>query len=372
MRDDDESRKNQSARGSSAFARRALIAVCMAAMVTLLLLLVWHAVDVLLLIFGGVLFGILLRGCARLLRGFTGLSRSWALLIVTLLLVCVVGAGAWLLAGRIAAQTDELTMRLPQAVGNLRAQIEQYGWGRRVLEQAPDADALAAQILSGRGGVLGRATGIISGVFGAIVNALIVIVIGFYLAFQENLYTNGIIRLVPFGHRGRAGEVLAALDDTLWRWLVGRLLLMVVTGSITAIGLWFLGMPLALTLGLLVGILGFIPNIGPLIAATPAILLALLQSPQQALFVGLLYVGIQMLDGYLLTPLVDRRSVELPPVLTISAQVLLGVLLGITGVVLASPLTAVALVLVKMLYIEDTLGDKITGDDVNTGGGETA
>lgn len=371
MTRDAGSQKEEAASGTSSFARRALIVVCIGAGVMLLLLLVWYAVDVLLLIFGGVLLGILLRGCARLLRGYTGLSRTWSLLLVTLLMACIVGAGTWLLAGRIAAQTDELAERLPQAVGSLRARIERYGWVRRALAQAPDADALAAQMLAGRGGVLGRATGVITGVFGAIVNALIVLVLGLYLAFQKNLYANGVTRLVPFGYRGRATEVLAALDETLWRWLVGRFLLMVVTGSITATGLWLLGMPFALTLGLLVGILGFIPNLGPLVAATPAVLLAFLQSPQQALSVGLLYVGVQTLDGYLLTPLVDRRSVELPPVLTISAQALLGVLMGISGVVLASPLTAVALVLVKMLYVEDILGDRMTPDDETSGGGET-
>lgn len=356
------SQKIEDERGTLSFARRALIAVCLAAGIMLLLLLIWYAVDVLLLIFGGVLLGILLRNCALLL-GFTKLSRPWTLLIVTLLLVLIIGAGTWLLAGRIAAQTDELTERLPQAISSLQARIEQYGWGRRALAQAPNATAIASQLLPGRGSVLGRATGILSGLLGAIVNALIVIVIGLYLAFQKNLYANGIIRLVPFRHRARASEVLTALDETLWRWLVGRLCLMVLTGSITAIGLWLLGMPLALTLGLLVGILGFIPNIGPLLAAAPAVLLAFLQSPQQALYVGLLYICVQTLDGYLLTPIVDRHSVELPPVLTISAQVLLGVLLGIIGVVLASPLTAVALVLVKMLYVEDTLGDKLAAED---------
>ncbi len=364
---DAENQRNKGALSALVFARRAALAVSIGAGIMLLLLLVWYAVDVLLLIFGGVLLGILLRGCARQLRGFTGLPRTWAILVVTLLLMCLIGAGAWLLSGRIAAQTDELTERVPEAIERLRARVEQYGWGRRALAQAPDVNALASQMLPGRGGVLARATGVISGVLSAIVNALIVIVIGLYLAFQKNLYTNGIIRLVPFGHRARAGEVLAALDETLWRWLVGRLVLMVVTGSITAIGLWLLGVPLALTLGLLVGVLGFIPNIGPLIAAFPAVLLAFLQSPQQALYVGLLYVVVQTLDGYLLTPLVDRRSVALPPVLTISAQVLLGVFLGIIGVVLASPLTAVALVLVKMLYVEDTLGDEITKGDADAG-----
>jgi predicted PurR-regulated permease PerM len=125
-----------------------------------------------------------------------------------------------------------------------------------------------------------------------------------------------------------------------------------------------LGLPLAPTLGLLAGLLNFVPNFGPLIAAIPAVLIAFLHSPQQALSVALLYVGLQVLDGYVLTPLVDRRSVQLPPVLTISAQLLLGLLFGFVGLLLASPLTATVMLLVKMLYVEDVLGDPIMRESV--------
>ena len=121
-------------------------------------------------------------------------------------------------------------------------------------------------------------------------------------------------------------------------------------------------MPLALTLGLLAGLLNFVPNFGPWIAAMPAVLIALLQGPRQALYVALLYLVLQALDGYVLTPLVDRRSVHLPPVLTITAQVLLGVAFGFIGILLASPLAAVALIVVKMLYVEDLLGDRTVRD----------
>ena len=111
-------------------------------------------------------------------------------------------------------------------------------------------------------------------------------------------------------------------------------------------------------------ILNFVPNFGPWIAAIPAVLVAFLQGPQQALYVGLLYIALQSIDGYILTPIVDRRSVELPPVLTIVAQVLLGVAFGFVGILLASPLTAVAMILVKTLYVEDLLGDSMTIEKV--------
>lgn len=340
------------------FAWRAFTAALVAAGVVLALLLLWYAVDVLLIVFGGVLLSILLRGFAHLLHRLTGLGRVWSLAVVILTLVVIMGAVGWLLAGRIASQTGEMAERLPQAAQNLSARIEQYGWGRRLLAQMPTA----SELLRGRGTLLQRVTGIASGVLGALVNVLLVVVIGLYFAFQPHLYAGGLIRLFPFQRRQRAREVLSTLDESLWRWLVGRLALMCINGALTAIALWLLGVPLALTLGVLTGALNFIPNFGPLIAAAPAVLVAFTQSPQQAFYVALLFIAVQTLDGYVMTPMVDRRSVELPPVLTISAQVLLGLLLGTVGVLLASPLTATALILVRELYIKDTLGDKAPKD----------
>ena len=139
---------------------------------------------------------------------------------------------------------------------------------------------------------------------------------------------------------------------------------MIIIGVLTAVGLWLLGVPLALTLGLLAALLTFIPNIGPILAVVPAALLALLQSPTRALYVVLLYLGIQTVESYLLTPLMQKRTVSLPPALTIFAQVLMGILVGRIGLVLATPLTAALFVLVKMLYVEDILGDSIETDNI--------
>lgn len=199
---------------------------------------------------------------------------------------------------------------------------------------------------------------------GGIVNAIIVFIIGVYLASQPDIYSRGLNHLVPFEYRARLGDILNTSHLALQRWLMGRFGLMFLNGALTMIGLWILGVPLAFTLGVLMGILNFVPNFGPWIAAVPAVLVAFLQGPQQALYVGLLYIALQSIDGYILTPIVDRRSVELPPVLTIVAQVLLGLAFGFVGILLASPLTAVAMILVKMLYVEDLLGDRMTIEKV--------
>jgi len=298
----------------------------------------------------------------------TNLGRGWSLALVTLTLVGVLFAIIWLAAGRIGAQANMLREQLPRAVESLSAQLEQYELGQRLIESLP---RLREQFLGRGGNVLGRVTGLASTTLGALVNVVVVAVIGLYLAAQPDLYSGGIKRLFPFKYRARAGEVFGVLDEALWRWLLGRMGLMLSNGLLTALGLWLLGVPLALTLGLLAGLLNFIPNFGPFIAAVPAILIALLQGPRQALYVALLYFVLQTIDGYVFTPLVDRKSVELPPVLAITAQVLLGFAFGFIGLLLASPLTATMMLLVKMLYVEDVLGDPIMRES-NVGAPDTA
>lgn len=135
-------------------------------------------------------------------------------------------------------------------------------------------------------------------------------------------------------------------------------------GFFTTIGLWLLDIPLALILGLIAAILTFIPNIGPILALAPAVLFGLTVSPEQALYVTLLYISIQAVESYVLTPLVQRKTIELPRALTLATQVFLGVSLGGLGVALATPLTAVGVVATKMLYVEDGLEDPI--DDRNS------
>lgn len=341
-------------------ARRALVVTCVVVAVMLVLTLVWYAADLLLLVFAGVLISILLRRFSHAVRDKTGLGRGLSLTIVTLALLVIIGLVGWFIAGRVGSQASELTQKLPVALETLRARLEGYSWAQQAIQNLPSL----GEVLQGRSGVLSRITGLASTTLGAVVNVVVVVIIGLYLASQPELYSGGIKRLLPFRHRGRAGEVMGVLDDALGRWLLGRFALMILNGGLTAVALWMLGVPLALTLGVLAGLLNFVPNFGPIVAAVPAVLVALLQNPQLAAYTALVYVVVQMIDGYVLTPLVDRRSVELPPVVTISAQVLLGLLFGFVGLLVASPLAATVMLLVKMLYVEDVLGDPIMRESV--------
>lgn len=343
------------------FARRVLIATLVVASVVLVLLFMWYAADLLMLVFAGVLVSILLRGFSGWLHQKIHLGRGLSLAIVALALGILIIVVVWLVTGRIGTQVTELRQQLPVAAENVKNYFGQYEWARNAIEGLPKLNDLLAR----RGGtIVSQLTGLASTTLGTIVNVLIVLVVGLYLASQPDLYSRGIKHLLPFSYRERAGEIIDLIDEALRRWLMGRFGLMLINGGLTAAGLWLLGVPLALTLGLLAGLLNFVPNFGPFIAAVPALLVAFLQSPQQALYVALLYLVLQSVDGYILTPLVDRRSVELPPVLTITAQVLLGLAFGFIGILLASPLTAVAMILLKTLYVEDVLGDQVMHEGV--------
>lgn len=321
--------------------------------VALALLLFWMAADVFLLVFAGLLVGVLLTHAARLTARWLRLPYAWSLTAILLGAVIGLGLLGWLMLPRIAVQVDELMARLPVAIESLGQRIETYEWGRAALARIE-----VERLLPSRSDIVARITGVASTTLGGIVNLFVILFVGIYGATEPHVYSNGFLRLVHPARRHRAREILDELYRTLGWWLVGRLCSMLVIGAATGIGLWLLGVPLALTLGLIAAVLGFVPYIGPIVAGVPAVLIGLTQGAPQALYVLLFYLGLQTLESYLLTPLVQRRALSLPPALQISTQVLAGVLFGVTGLALATPLTAAGQVIVRRAYIEDFLGDR--------------
>lgn len=336
------------------FTRRALVSVGLVVAAVALLAFLWYAVDVLLLLFAAILLAVFLRGLSDWVSHRTPLREGWALVVVIVALLCITVAGAWLIAPDVAEQADQLSQSMPRAVERIQERVGRYEWGRRILVRLPSTEDL----MPDRADVLARVTGVFSTTLGALANFVIILFVGLYLAVSPGLYTRGLVRLFPAAERNRAREVLNAVGAALRGWLLGKLITMFIVGILTITGLWLLGVPLALTLGLIAFFLAFIPNVGPILSVIPALAIALMQSPEMALYVLLLYLGVQVVESYLLNPLVYKRTVELPPALTLASQVLLGVLFGGVGVALATPLTAAALVLTKMLYVEDALGDR--------------
>jgi predicted PurR-regulated permease PerM len=327
------------------------IGVGLTALVTGTILL-WYTAQVLLVFFASIFLAVFFSGLGRFLEKHTRFSYPACLafaLIGLLQLLVIVGM---LVGPALADQSANLSDALPKAYHQLLDQVKASAWGSRAL--AGVQRAMDASKDSNWQNSLKFAGLTIHG-FGGLVFA---VVIGIFLSFQPELYRTGLLNLFPKARRGRLHEVLDELGFTLWWWLMGQLVTMASVGTLIGIGLALLGVPLAGTLGLIAAILSFIPSLGPLISVIPAILLGLTISPTMGLWVCLLYLGVQILEANVITPLVQQKAISLPPAFVLGSELLMGLLLGGAGLAFATPLAAVVLVLVNMLYIQDYLGDR--------------
>jgi predicted PurR-regulated permease PerM len=334
---------------------RALLLIIMVVVV----LLIWYIAHILLLAFTGVLLAIFLRSLSNWLQHYTQIPDKAALALVVIGLIALIGLGGWLLIPNVANQLDILLDALPETIDQVRQRIRNHPMGQRVLQWIPQD----ATVLPDGTTIAQRLGGIFSTTIGMLGSGMVLLFLGIYLAIEPQTYINGCVKLVPPDRRERAWQVFDRLGTTLRRWLMAKIVAMLVIGILTTTGLWLLGMPLALALGVIAGLLSFIPNIGPILAEIPAVLIAFNQGPLMALWVVLLYLGIQAVESYLLLPWLLRESIELPPVLVLLGIMILGSFFGILGVFVAAPLIASLLVLVKMLYIEDMLGEEKSSSD---------
>lgn len=316
---------------------------------------VWYAADVLMLVFACILFAILLYDMSRRVRQWLHLPHWLALSLVVTLLVVVLAGASWLMAPQVSQQAGELAETVPKALQDLQKRLSEYPMLEQLMGGLPPPDEMAGKLAS----ALPQAGLFFSGLLGVVGNIAIIAFVGVYLAYQPGIYINGIVTLVPQRKRARVREVFDELARTLGQWLAGKAVSMLAVGVATTAGLALLDIPLALVLGIIAGLLDFIPYVGPIMAGIPAVLIALTQDTVQAGYVALLFLVVQLVEGYLLMPLIEKRTVSLPPALTIAMQVLLGALLGMAGVALATPLAAVAAVLITMLYVQDVLGDRV-------------
>lgn len=341
------------------FVQRVLIVVGITTATVLLLIFVWRALPILLLIFAGVILGGFLRWVRDLAAHYSRLPRRLALAVVLVSMLVITVLAVSFTAPVVQDQVDTLLEKLPNAMVELRTYVRQFSLGKRLLDEAEEPEKIR-EFLGGEeegGNFLGRVAGIFSTTVGAVAGVLIILAISIYIAAEPSFYRAGILSLIPPRKRKRAGEVMTRLDYILRWWFAGQCLSMLVLGTTTALGLWLLGVPLALLLGLFTAVMTFIPNLGPIIAGVPAVLLALVEDPLLALYTIILFVVIQNVEGYVITPLVQRRIINMPPALIISVQILLAMTVGFMGVLLAMPLVACGMVLVNMLYVEDVLGD---------------
>jgi predicted PurR-regulated permease PerM len=316
----------------------------------LLGLLTWFAADVLLLAFGGILLGVFLNGLAHAIARRTSVSYRQAYILVLLAGLLLVLLAAWRLAPSMIEQAQQLQQKLPEAVRDLKQDLLRQPWGPPLLAQVQKWPLFSMQ-------ALGKVPAVFTSAIGFVGGLIVVLFLGIYLAWDPAAYTEGFLHLVPLHRRPRVRQLLSEIGHVLWRWIIGRLVGMLIIGILTTLGLWWLGMSVPLALGIIATLMDFIPNIGPILSVVPAALIALVQGPREVLYVVLLYFIVQQAENYLIEPIIEKRAIYIPPALSIILQLLLYLLFGFLGLLLAMPLAAALLVTVQMLYVNDLLGD---------------
>ena len=269
-----------------------------------------------------------------------------SLVLTVVGLLALIGGAVTFFGTTMQGEFAELATRLPAAWAGLQARMQSSSLGAGMLVRAQELAPSGQTIVN-------AATTALAAVGGALSGLAFVLIGGLYLAAQPTLYTTGLLRLFPTNARGPAAETLEAIAVSLRNWLKGQALGMLFVGVGTGLGLWLVGVPAAWAIGLVAGLAEFVPYAGIILAGIPAVVLAFGQGTSTGLWTIGVLLAVQQLQGNLVMPLLQNRMVDLPPAITIFGIIAAGILFGVAGVLLATPLTIVVLVLVRRLYLEE-------------------
>lgn len=324
------------------FIRRVLIVVGILAGVAALYLLS----DILLLIFGSVLLAVVLRAIARPLQQRTTLGPQMSLAVAGVGVAAVIIGVGVLFGSQISDQLSSLVERLPAAAASL-SKSEPFQSVSELLKGSSVGNLLASALSWG------------TTVFGGVATLFVVLIAGIYIAIDPDTYHDGFLMLFPKPVQPQVAETLNDAGEALRMWLGAQLLAMIMVGTLTGIGLAVIGVPSALGLGLIAGVLEFVPIVGPVIAAVPALLLASTQTWELVIWTLALFVVVQQVESNIIMPLVSGRAVDLPPAVGLFAVIAIGILFGPLGLLLGYPLAIVTDVVVRRLYVRETLGEEV-------------
>lgn len=313
------------------------------ALIVISLLILRVAFNVLLMALAGSMIAVYFHGLGDLIQRKTKLSRKLAMTLSIGGSFIILGLLFWFIGSTIQKQVSELSNSLPHTISNAKADLAQTPAGRKILEYSSgdNSQKLATTV-----------TGLFSTSFGVIGDLYIILFLGIFFTANPSLYKDGILLIVPENRKLLAGHVLNRISLSLKGWLKGMLLSMLLITMLLSIGLSIMGIPVALVLSLITGILELIPNIGSLIAMIPGVLLALTISTNTAIIVALMYIVSQTIVANIVTPLIQKKMINLPPALTLISQLIMGTLSGALGIVLAVPLLAILIILIDELYVK--------------------
>ena len=320
--------------------------------IIVLAIILWKLADVLLLLFGAILLAIGLRAATRRVSRLSGLPNWLALTLVIVTGSAAVIALFWVFGAAIAAQFENVIQTVPAGFNLLIEKFRGYAYGPQILEQARGVNVLGATSW-----ITSMLTFAARSIVVGVGYLAITFFVAIYLAAQPERYRHLALRLIPSRYRATATNLFNTTGYILQRWLIGQLVIMAVIGVLSGFGLWLLGIEAAFTLGLIGGLLCFIPYVGAILAAVPATLVALTQGPAYAGMVILMYAGVHFVEGNFITPLIQAEATSLPPVLALLSTVVFSLLFGPTAVLLAAPLTLFLMTAVELLYVQRGLGE---------------
>jgi predicted PurR-regulated permease PerM len=333
----------------------------------------WYFSATLFLIFGGILLGVALNALTDLFGRIVGGPHALRLAAVCLILAALLGGVVFLGGSTIADQTKVLSTTLKGQIVNVKSFLDRHGVDTSYLDfgsATADGDApakpaapspaaessarssglpSASAFASSGGAIVSQTLKIILGAVGALGNFFIVLFLGLSFAAQPSVYRTGVLSLTPAKHRADMTDIVDRISDTLQRWLIAQMITMLAVGAVTWIGLMLIGVPSAFILGVQAGILAFIPTVGALLAGLIVVLASLASGWVAAASAFVLFLGVHAMESYVLTPILQRQALDIPPATLFAFQILLGVVFGIWGLALALPVLAIVKVVIDFL-----------------------
>ncbi len=326
------------------FVSKIWIAAGIISLIVVALLLCWKANQVFLYTLAGAIIAVYFHGLAGLIARKTKIPQKWSLPLSIILSISFLFGTFFLIGARVTGEVVQFTKEVPSLVEDTKNLIESNSNIKLIYEKIASSKIVEkASLLLG---------GLFNGTLGVFGDIYIVLFIGIFFTAAPGQYKTGIVKLLPADARSHGNNLIEKIARNLRSWLKGMLFSMFVVFVLTSIGLAILGIDLWLVLALIAGLLSFIPNFGPIISIIPAALVALSKSPSTALWVIVLYCFVQLVESNFITPLVQQELIKTPPALIIISQVFVGIWLGAWGVILATPILVIVMVLVHELYIK--------------------
>lgn len=326
--------------------------------VALIPVLIWFLFDVILIVTGAILVAVLLHLVAEPFMRWCKLPEALALIVAGILVVAVVAGAGYLFGTRIEAEFTDVMQRANSGVTSIVKRLQGSQTGQIILQHIKGGDSFSV-------------TDVLSSVFTVSVRfleaAVVTVIAGFYLAAQPKLYRNGLAKLFPRRLRKEANETFEDIGLALRLWLIADIIQMVLIGALSTLAVWLIGLPSPLALGVIAGLAEFVPYLGPIVAAVPAILVASTQGMNAVLWTTIAYIVIHQLEGNLIAPLIQRQLIFIPPAVMLLAIVTVLFVFGGFAVIVAGPIAVIIFVAVNKLYVRDSLGEQavLPGEDAN-------